>query len=342
MMKSPKRSLKPLIKLAEKSNNDAPSGFGEEEAIGVDIPNSDSLTDKEKNKVLKNVMEEHISKLKRSSEISPRDRDNAPYPTPVIDSIGQEQFRVYPFENLHLPKLDDANNFYSGKYQDLFWHQNADQVLVFIPIDEEVGKKDVKFDVEVESIKLYVRGELKLEANLPERVIPSGSFWCFEQDVNQRRYISLDLEKRLRYINWRSLIDLPEYDTQRQKDQESKLEKLFEANQGLSKLTGNKRPPATIKEMMEDSEIMNAISGDMSDVNKVKMYHANGTQLTSEEVDQIDDPLSFINNNSNYTVVQDPTTNTLIIRDSENMAQLPLLSPETLGNSSTTVSPISI
>jgi CS domain len=132
----------------------------------------------------------------------------------LFDEIRKEQsaralediYRKYPFENVSLPILPDCNNYYSGKFGEYFWHQNADQVYVFIPIDDSICKKDVTAKFEAKKVTVSVKGEDVIEFDCLERIIPDGSFWVFEEDRQQnKRYLQLDLEKRFRMINWKNL-----------------------------------------------------------------------------------------------------------------------------------------
>ena len=67
------------------------------------------------------------------------------------EQIAREEniYRKYPFEDIKLPVLPDCNNYYSGKFGDYFWHQNADQVLVYIPVTDDITKNDVTAEFEV-------------------------------------------------------------------------------------------------------------------------------------------------------------------------------------------------
>jgi len=163
-------------------------------------------------------------------------------------------FRKYPFENLGLPVLNDCNNFYSGKFKDFFWHQNGDQVLVYIPIESDVAKSDIKVDFAVKKVRVSMKGEEILHFQCLERIIPDGSFWVIEEDKDNVKYIQLDLEKRFRMINWNHLLceNTRASDSERDMDKmrSETLEKLFAANKGLSRLTG--KPPETLEDMTDE------------------------------------------------------------------------------------------
>ena len=130
----------------------------------------------------------------------------------IINSIRDEQvaraeqiYREYPFANVSLPILPDCNNYYSGKFEDFFWHQNADQVLVYMPIGDDVSKRDIEAKFDALRVSIDIKGENFVKFDCLERIIPDGSFWVIEEDKSGKRYIQLDLEKRFRMINWKSL-----------------------------------------------------------------------------------------------------------------------------------------
>jgi hypothetical protein len=104
--------------------------------------------------------------------------------------------RVYPKDNAGLPLLDDRNNYYSGHIDDLWWHQNSDQVLVHIPIDSSISKHNVDAKFTTTHVKVTVAGETYIAFDTNLIIIPHGSFWTLESDNMSNKYIQLDLEKR--------------------------------------------------------------------------------------------------------------------------------------------------
>jgi hypothetical protein len=172
-------------------------------------------------------------------------------------------FRKYPFHSASLPELSDSSNYYSGTFGDLIWHQNGDQVFVFIPIeDDSITTNDVKAKLAVSSINIYVRDKIMYSFALMDKIIPDGSCWTWETDKRSGlRYLHLDLEKRYRVINWKSLFLQSEEEKKMEQDKaKSQLfQQFMSANKGLSKLTGKSAP--TEEEMFNDEDFMNAISG---------------------------------------------------------------------------------
>jgi hypothetical protein len=112
------------------------------------------------------------------------------------DVMKEEIFRKYPFDDYKLPVLSDCNNYYSGKYNDSFWHQNADQVLVYIPVDQNINIKDISVRFEAKSVDLKIEDSLIIHLDFMERIIPDGSFWTIEFSKDGKKYIQFDLEKR--------------------------------------------------------------------------------------------------------------------------------------------------
>ena len=206
--------------------------------------------------------------LKSFGDIGGFDKDNK-----IIDDIrkantdNEEIFRKYPFNetNPELPILPDCNNYYSGKYGDYFWHQNADQVFVFVPLNESISKSDIHIKFEAKSVTINISGNKLIDFKCNERIIPDGSFWIIETDSKKQRYLQLDLEKRYRMINWKNLFS-DEINSNIQIDQEGRrtemLEKLLKANKGMSKLLGNE--PENINEMLQNKDLMNSITSEIN------------------------------------------------------------------------------
>ena len=105
-----------------------------------------------------------------------------------------------------LPLLGDRNNYYSGEYEGKFWHQNADQVYVFVPVPADLPKRAVDVQFDARAVHVRVDGMDSFSFPCTERIIPDGCFWVLEQDSKSGdKYLMLDLEKRFRMINWKSL-----------------------------------------------------------------------------------------------------------------------------------------
>merc|ERR1719223_25866 len=103
-----------------------------------------------------------------------------------------------------------------------------------------------------------------IEFECLERIIPDGSFWVFETDQNDQRYIQLDLEKRFRMINWKSLFgEAIEEDLEQIGKRSEMFEKLFAANKGMSKLTGT--PAEGMEDMMSNEDIVKMVSSKIYD-----------------------------------------------------------------------------
>jgi CS domain len=186
----------------------------------------------------------------------------------VIGNMRKEQiFRKYPFEESleNLPILPDCNNYYSGKFGEYAWHQNADQVYVYIPVDESVSKRDVDVKFEALSVTVNVDDKEVTKFATLERIIPDGSFWTFETDKNGKKYLQLDLEKRLRMINWKNLFGEAQQGVvdNEAENRQKMLEKLFSANKGMSKLTG--KEPETIADMMKNKELMDMLEREVNE-----------------------------------------------------------------------------
>ena len=141
---------------------------------------------------------------------------------------------TYNFAHLGLPKLADVKNYFSGQYKDNFWQQNANEVLIFIPVDKSISKVDVNITFDVFEVLVQIAGQDTMKLPLPERTIPLGCYWLFENDVNGQKYIQICLEKRYRMINWKSVF-LPkkvQSVEELQNEKNALLRQFYEANVG--------------------------------------------------------------------------------------------------------------
>lgn len=121
-------------------------------------------------------------------------------------AVGHEIYKKYPFFKLELPILEDRDNYYSGSFKGKFWHQNADQVFLYMPVDEKLKTSEVDVHFEVNKVFIKIKDEDYLSLDFFDSIIPHGSFWMFERDQYGVKYLLLDLEKRFRMINWNGLL----------------------------------------------------------------------------------------------------------------------------------------
>eukprot|EP01038_Epipyxis_sp_PR26KG_P008650 gene8650-11693_t len=213
---------------------------------------------------------------------------------PTTSSDHEQIFREYPLEytSIQLPILPDCNNYYSGKYKDYFWHQNSDQVYVFIPVlNQAIDRNNIKAKFEAKSVRISIDGQDPVYFECSERIIPDGSFWVLENDKNDNKYIQLDLEKRFRMINWKSLFEQPKEETSSDIDsnRSKMLEKLFAANKGMSRLTG--KPAETMDEMMDNSDLVKRISNKIYGEPQVSTIDKQGNEviLNKDDISNIED-----------------------------------------------------
>jgi hypothetical protein len=177
----------------------------------------------------------------------------------------EEVHRSYPFVDNGLPVLPDCNNYYSGTYEKYFWLQNADQVFMYIPVPSDIERRDVQVSFEAKKVTVRLQGHELITFPCVERIIPDGSFWLFEVDKDGNKYIQLDMEKRYRMINWKGIFspDIPDSTPEVSKKRTDMMEKLFAANQGMSKLSGV--PPETMRELMQNGELTRMIADEVYD-----------------------------------------------------------------------------
>ena len=208
-------------------------------------------------------------------------------------ALEEETFGEYPtiYKESGLPLLPDANNYWSGSSGDMFWHQNSDNVFVYIPLEDSHNKRNINVDFQALSVTVSLPGKEKIEFSCEERLIPDGSFWIIEEDKDGKRYLHLDIEKRFRMINWKALFgDTPAEDSADDIEKRSKmLEKLFAANKGMAKLTGQE--PESIDEMMENEDLVRMMAD--------KIYGPEIVGVEDDEGNRLEDALADIDFDEN-------------------------------------------
>lgn len=201
----------------------------------------------------------------------------------TIDRTSQILLKPYPFDKLGLPFLKDSGKYESGKFGDLFWHQDTDHVYVFYPVPDDLRRSEVTIRFDYQHVIIKINDEERLSFLCYDRITES-SLWSFEYDNNGKKYIYIDLEKRLRYVNWKGLfgglpnnglVDTPE-------ERMKVLQKIYQANQGLAKLSGEGTRPASMEEMLEDEDMMSRIYANVD----TKPYPMTNEEVTKEGLDK--------------------------------------------------------
>ena len=207
-------------------------------------------------------------------------------------TLEEETFRDYAkYADRGLPLLPDLNNYWAGSSGDMFWHQNSDNVFVLIPLEDDHNKRNIKVDFQALSVTVSLPGKDKIEFSCEERLIPDGSFWIIEEDKDGKRFLHLDIEKRFRMINWKALFgDTPAEDSADDIEKRSKmLEKLFAANKGMAKLTGQE--PESMDEMLRNEDLVRMMAD--------KIYGPEVVGVEDNEGNRLDEILANIDFDAN-------------------------------------------
>mmetsp|Transcript_46993 Transcript_46993/g.119879 ORF Transcript_46993/g.119879 Transcript_46993/m.119879 type:complete len:486 (-) Transcript_46993:396-1853(-) len=99
------------------------------------------------------------------------------------------------------------------------WSQSTNEVLIKLPIPEEVRGGDVALEVHPKRLSLAVRGEPALAGFFDEKtkeamVDPDGCFWSIETDGESGRVVVVTLEKKeIGHESWEALIEGDTADT---------------------------------------------------------------------------------------------------------------------------------
>jgi hypothetical protein len=188
---------------------------------------------------------------------------------------GQEFYRIYPFAHLGLQILYDNNNYYSGTYGNIFWQQNAEQVLIHYPLNDSVVKSDIECHFDYLLCEIKIANQRVFTFKPFEKVWPDGCFWTIELDKDNNRYLTIDLDKRMKFSNWRGLfrdISDNEFDNL---DLRSKLLMKLHHLKQQGKLEDKYLRFKSLEEMMEDEELVNLLLDEMDKEEKQKIEERN-------------------------------------------------------------------
>jgi hypothetical protein len=188
---------------------------------------------------------------------------------------GQEFYRIYPFPHLGLQILYDNNNYYSGTYGNIFWQQNADQVLIHYPLNDSIVKSDIECHFDYLLCEIKIANQRVFTFKPFEKVWPDGCFWTIELDKDNNRYLTIDLDKRLKFSNWRGLfrdISDNEFDNL---DLRSKLLMKLHHLKQQGKLEDKYLRFKTLEEMLDDEELVNLLLDEMDKEEKHKIEERN-------------------------------------------------------------------
>lgn len=227
----------------------------------------------------------------------------------------EKTFREYPFKDLGLPVLADCDNYYSGKFGEYFWHQNADQLHIYIPVSEDMTRRDVKADFQASRVTFSLFGKEEFSFECVDRIIPDGSFWVFETDKDGKKYVQLDLEKRLRMINWPALFGKRDAAPKFGDNKTEMLQKLFSANKGMSKLTG--QPPESIEEMMRNGELTKMLADELYPNETTSLMDEDGNTLADLTDDEVEELLDSVEEDDNDDIDGDVDGTTLTSDDDD-------------------------
>jgi hypothetical protein len=228
-----------------------------------------------------------VNSLRRSQSIKLTSSTNTILNENVTFPKTEIMSRIYVPDDPDMPCLSDCNNYYSGKFGDLSWHQNADQVLVTLKLPKTISKSDIKVKFDTTTLDIMIPNIENVSVTLPQKIIPAGTFWTLEDHKNNNsKYLVVDMEKRYRVLNWGYLFGSPPTEKELESKRAEILEKLYAANKGLSRLSGDGagKEIETIDDMRRDEVLMSSI-----DTN----FHKEGPILNLEDLVPIDQNTSI-------------------------------------------------
>lgn len=114
---------------------------------------------------------------------------------------------------------EEANGY--GRHNETYrWEQNDTEVILFVPIDEDVNKKTIQWELETKKISLKIKGQPILEGVTWRKINTEDSLWSFDNDekTGERLFIwtLVKLKPTSGRQHWKCVVmGEPELDTTR-------------------------------------------------------------------------------------------------------------------------------
>lgn len=88
------------------------------------------------------------------------------------------------------------------------WEQNTDDVIINVPVAEDVKGRDIDFEVHPKRLSLKIKGETVLQGDLSDvgAINLNECFWTIEDEGG--RHVAINLAKKeMGYMNWAGLLE---------------------------------------------------------------------------------------------------------------------------------------
>eukprot|EP01024_Parvocaulis_polyphysoides_P065253 TRINITY_DN7607_c1_g2_i1.p1 TRINITY_DN7607_c1_g2~~TRINITY_DN7607_c1_g2_i1.p1 ORF type:complete len:356 (+),score=45.45 TRINITY_DN7607_c1_g2_i1:25-1068(+) len=92
---------------------------------------------------------------------------------------------------------------------EVVWGQDTDEVFIGVPVDLNVHKRDIYFEIHPKRLKLYVNNEMMLEGNLDDAgsIRKDDCFWVVEERDGIRMIVIYLIKAQMGHLNWEQLLE---------------------------------------------------------------------------------------------------------------------------------------
>lgn len=119
----------------------------------------------------------------------------------IVEEVNEE-IKEEKVEKVEKVETNDHNG---QNFLNYSWRQNNHEVLIIVPVDESVGKKDITLEIKQTTIKIVVR-DIFINGTLSKKIRPEESFSTIEHDRDNGRTLTIALSKFERGL-WASLFE---------------------------------------------------------------------------------------------------------------------------------------
>eukprot|EP01025_Chloroclados_australasicus_P022400 TRINITY_DN23111_c0_g1_i1.p1 TRINITY_DN23111_c0_g1~~TRINITY_DN23111_c0_g1_i1.p1 ORF type:complete len:375 (+),score=62.16 TRINITY_DN23111_c0_g1_i1:68-1126(+) len=92
---------------------------------------------------------------------------------------------------------------------EVVWGQDTDEVFIGVPIEDNIHKNDIYFEIHPKRLKLHVKNEMMLEGSLEDvgLINKDGCFWVIEERDGLRMIVIYLQKHEMGYQNWQEILE---------------------------------------------------------------------------------------------------------------------------------------
>eukprot|EP01023_Acetabularia_acetabulum_P013023 TRINITY_DN1617_c0_g1_i1.p1 TRINITY_DN1617_c0_g1~~TRINITY_DN1617_c0_g1_i1.p1 ORF type:complete len:345 (+),score=64.07 TRINITY_DN1617_c0_g1_i1:159-1193(+) len=130
--------------------------------------------------------------------------------------VQSTSYRGYEYGRQRLRKNYQTQSLLKKKSGlEVVWGQDTDEVFIGVPVDMDVRKRDIDFEIHPKRLKLSIKGEMMLEGSLHDvgSIKHDDCFWVVEERDGLRMVVVYLFKAQMGHENWENLLETEQPDT---------------------------------------------------------------------------------------------------------------------------------